>query len=237
MEIKIAIAKINKYGEANSGDTVEIIERPNGGFSAVMADGQIKGKKQKSISTLVAHRVIEHISNGIRDGAAIRTASNTILADYQGAVAADLHVVSVDLQTNTIIISRNNPLPVFLINEDTVDCLSTDSEPIGTRTDIRASIVELEMKPDMTIIAFTDGVANAGKHNPPNLDICEIVESILEEQESSAQEIADFLINRSIRLDDGRPKDDMSVFVLQVLPQSKDRIRRMNVSFTPDEEA
>lgn len=237
MEIKIAIAKTNKYGEANSGDTVEIIERPNGGFSAVMADGQINGKKQKTISTMVAHRVIEHISNGIRDGAAIRAASNTIFAEYQGKVSADLHVVSVDLQTNTIIISRNNPLPVFLINEDTVDCLSTDSEPIGTSKDIRASIVELEMKPDMTIIAFTDGVSNAGSHNLPNLDICEIVESILEEQDSSAQQIADFLINRSIRLDDGRPKDDMSVFVLQVLPQSKDRIRRMHVSFTPDEES
>ena len=235
MDIRIAIAKINKQGELLSGDTVEVIERPNGGFSLVMADGQKDGQKQKAISILVTHRVIEHISNGVRDGAAIRTASNAIFSEFQGAVNADLNVISVDLETNTIIVSRNNPLPVFLINDDIVDCLSTESEPIGSRMDIRASIVELEMKPDMTIIAFTDGIFNAGRNNPPQLDICEIIESIIEEQSSSAQEIADFLINRSIRLDDGRPKDDMSVIVLQVSSQSKDRIRRMNVSFSTEE--
>ena len=40
MEVQVAVAKIGKYATAESGDTVEVVERPQGGISAVVADGQ-----------------------------------------------------------------------------------------------------------------------------------------------------------------------------------------------------
>ena len=40
MEVQIAVAKVNKYATSESGDTLEVIERPNGGLSVVLADGQ-----------------------------------------------------------------------------------------------------------------------------------------------------------------------------------------------------
>jgi len=230
MEIKVAIAKVDKYGTGKSGDTVEVIERPNGGLSVVLADGQINNKDQKSISTLVSHRVIDHISDGVRDGAAIRATSGSIFAEHEGGVRANLNVISADLQTNTILVSRNNPIPVFLISDEQVDCLSSESEAIGARSDITPSIVELAIKPGMAIIAFSDGVYNAGRQEPQIPDICTTIEALIEEQEPTAQEIADFLLNRAIRLDEDRPRDDMSVVVFMITPQSTDRIRRMNVS-------
>ncbi len=235
MEIKIAVAKIDKYGSGNSGDTVETIERPNGGLSAVLADGQIGGHDTKTISTMVSHRVIDHITDGVRDSAAIRAASNNIFLEHNGSVQANLNVLTVDLQTNTILISRNSPVPVFLVNEDSVDCLSSDSEPIGGRVDISPSIVELQIRAGMKVIVFSDGVFNAGRKNQEGLDFCTTIQALIEEQEPSAQEIADFLLNQSIRLDDGRPKDDMSVIVLLLKAQSNDQIRRMSVSMTLDE--
>lgn len=237
MKITVAVAKIDRYGSSESGDTVEVIERPNGGISVVFADGEINERNKKSISTMVSHRVIDHISDGVRDGAAIRAVSRSIFAEHQGSVRANLNVLSVDLQTNTIIVSRNNPVPVFLINHEKVDCLSSDSEPIGGRVDIDPSIVELPINPGMTIIVYSDGVANAGKSNQQNPDICTTIEALIEEQEPSAQEIADFLLNRAIRLDDSLPKDDMSIIVLQVSAHSKDRIRRMLVSMTLDDDS
>lgn len=235
MEIRIAVAKIDKYGSGNSGDTVETIERPNGGLSAVLADGQIDGHDNKTISTMVSHRVIDHITNGVRDSAAIRAASNNIFLEHNGSVRANIAVLTVDLQSNTILISRNSPVPVFLVNEDIVDCLSSDSEPIGVRNDILPSIVELQIRAGMKVIVFSDGVYNAGHKTQPSSDFCTTIQALIEEQEPSAQEIADFLLNQAIRLDDGRPKDDMSVVVLLLNPQSKDLIRRMSVSMTLDE--
>jgi len=40
MEILIAAAKVNKYATSESGDTLEVVERPNGGLSVVLAAGK-----------------------------------------------------------------------------------------------------------------------------------------------------------------------------------------------------
>ncbi|NIT55497.1 MAG: serine/threonine-protein phosphatase, partial [Aliifodinibius sp.] len=50
MEVNIAVAKIRKYATSTSGDTVEVTERPNGGVSVVLADGQSSGKGAKWVS-------------------------------------------------------------------------------------------------------------------------------------------------------------------------------------------
>ncbi len=234
MEIKIAVSKINKHGAGKSGDTVESIERPNGGFSIVMADGQINAVAQKSISTMVCHRVIDHISNGVRDGAAIRATSSRLFSESDGSIKANLNVLSVDLQTNTIIVSRNNPVPVYLINQGKVDCLQAFSESIGTRSDISPTIVELEIQPNMAVIVFSDGAYNAGQLNKSETEVRTMIKALIEEQEPPAQELADYLLHRAIRLDEGRPNDDMSILVMQISPRSTDQIRRMNVSMNID---
>lgn len=234
MEVKIAIAKTNKHGNGLSGDTVEVTERPNGGISIVLADGQIEGRNSKVISTMVAHRVLAHISEGVRDGASIRTAASNIYTEHQGKVQANLCVISADLQTNTIIVSRNNALPIFLISEESVDCLSSDSERFGSRLDAAPTIIELPIRPEMAVVVFSDGIFNAGQHNQLSMDICGTLEAFIEEQEPTAYEIADFLLNRAIRLDGGQPADDMSVIVLLVSSRPTDTIRRLNISMPLD---
>ena len=74
MEVQIAVAKINKYAVSESGDTLEVVERPNGGLSVVLADGQSSGRGAKAISLLVVRKVIGLLAEGVRDGAAARAA-------------------------------------------------------------------------------------------------------------------------------------------------------------------
>ena len=47
LEIQVAAAKIGKYATSESGDTLEMIERPHGGVSLVLVDGQRSGKAAK----------------------------------------------------------------------------------------------------------------------------------------------------------------------------------------------
>lgn len=232
MELRFAVAKINNAFLAKSGDTVEIIERPNGGLSAVMADGRINGQSNKGISTMLSHRVIGNISEGVRDGSAIRAVSSRVFAEHNGHVQADLTVISADMQSNTILVSRNTPVPVFVVSEGKVDCLTTESEQIGLRADITPAIVELPIQPGLVVVAFSDGIIHAGQQSQQAFEISTSIESFLEEQEPTAQEIADFLLNQAIRMDNGRPHDDMTVVVMTVSYQSPDQIRRMNVTMT-----
>ena len=64
MEIQIAAAKVNKYATSESGDTLEVIERPNGGVSVVLADGQTSGRGAKAVSQLVVRKVIGLLAEG-----------------------------------------------------------------------------------------------------------------------------------------------------------------------------
>jgi len=47
MEICVGISKVSKYAVSDSGDTAEVVERPNGGLSVVLADGQSSGRGAK----------------------------------------------------------------------------------------------------------------------------------------------------------------------------------------------
>jgi subtilisin-like proprotein convertase family protein len=56
-----------------------------------------------------------------------------------------------------------------------------------------------------------------------------ILESLLEDQEPSPQEIANTILSEAIRLDQNMPDDDMSLIVLRVVIQGDEPIRRMTV--------
>ena len=229
MEISIAVAKINKYATSESGDTLEVVERPNGGLSVVLADGQTSGRGAKTISTLVVRKVISLLAEGVRDGAAARAASDYLYTERKGKVSATLNVLSADLQTGTLVITRNNPAPVFLAQDEKIDCLNAESEPIGTSRNIRPSICEVALESGLTVVVYTDGLSYAGERYGTAMDVCTTLEALIEDQIPTAQEVADSLLSNAIRLDQGRPEDDISVVVLRTIPESGDSIRRMTV--------
>jgi serine phosphatase RsbU (regulator of sigma subunit) len=229
MEIQIAVAKTNKYAVSESGDTLEVVERPNGGVSVVLADGQTSGRGAKAISTMVVRKVISLLAEGVRDGAAARAASDYLYTERYGKVSATLNILSADLQTGTLVITRNNPSPVFIGREEQIEILDSESSAIGTSRNIRPAISEIALEGWISIVMYTDGILHAGDRYGQSLDICTLLESMLEDQNPSSQEIADILLDQAIRLDQGRPNDDMSVVVLRVLPFESDLIRRMTV--------
>lgn len=229
MEIQIAVAKVNKYATSESGDTLEVVERPSGGLSVVLADGQTSGKGAKAISTMVVRKVISLLAEGVRDGAAARAASDYLFTERNGKVSATLNVISVDLQTNTLVITRNNPSPVYIAHGDVIDRLDTESKPIGTSRNIRPSICEMPLENGLTLVVFTDGLINAGERAGKSLDVSTVLEALLEESDPNAQEIADSLLAQALRLDEGRPGDDISVVVLRARPNLSDNVRRMTV--------
>jgi serine phosphatase RsbU (regulator of sigma subunit) len=229
MEIQIAVAKTNKYAVTESGDTLEVVERPNGGLSVVLADGQTSGRGAKAVSMMVVRKVIGLLAEGVRDGAAARAASDLLYTEKQGKVTSTLNIVSVDLHTGTVVISRNNPAPFFIARGEEIDCISSESKSIGTARSTRPVISEIPVEPGLVIVIYTDGLIHAGERTGRPMDVCTSLQAMLEEQEPSPQAIADTLLSEAVNLDEGRPTDDISVVVLKVLKRRGDNVRRMTV--------
>lgn len=228
MEIQIGVAKINKYATSESGDTLEVIERPNGGLSVVLADGQRSGKSAKRISNMVVRKVVSLLAEGVRDGAAARAASDYLYSMRGGKVLSTLNILSIDLESYTLVISRNNPSPIFYIKNKKNKSLDEPSKPVGVYRNTKPIITELPLQSGLTVIAFTDGMITAGERKGKKIDIQKELENCVEES-FSAQQIADHMIKLALDLDDHRPIDDTSLVVLQVTPQRGDVIRRMSV--------
>ena len=229
MEIQIAIAKINKFSSTDTGDTVEFIERPNGGISVILSDAKLNQKSSKALSMKVVHRVVNLIGEGIRDGIAAKAVSSVLFRENAGNVSASLSILSTDLQTNTFVITRNNPAPVIVLQNGKVSRLSAKSIELGHRENIEPSVNEIPLKSGTTLIMFTDGVVNAGSAQGLTYDLFTTLDALVEEQEPTANEIAEFLLSQAISLDQGKPEDDMCVVVLQTTPHEDNPILRLIV--------
>jgi len=229
VEVQIAVAKVGKYASSESGDTLEAVERPNGGLSLVLADGQTSGHGAKAISMMVVRKVISLLAEGVRDGAAARAASDALYTEKKGKVISTLNIASVDLHTGTIVLTRNNPASFFIARGDKVDCLNAESVPLGTSRDVRPIITEVEIEAGLTVVIYTDGLLHAGERRGQPMDICEVIRSLLEDQDPTPQELADSLLAFAVHLDENRPADDISVLVLKVIHQTGDEVRRMSI--------
>ncbi|HET6596994.1 MAG TPA: SpoIIE family protein phosphatase [Anaerolineales bacterium] len=234
MEVQIAVAKVNKYAVSESGDTLEVVERPNGGLSVVLADGQSSGRGAKAISLLVVRKVIGLLAEGVRDGAAARAASDALYTDKQGKVISTLNIASVDLRSGTLVLTRNNPAPMFICRGERIDLLDEESIPLGTSRNIRPLITEIAIEPGLIVVIYSDGLVHAGKRRGMPMDVGAMLRSVLEDQDPTPQALADALLAQAVSLDDERPADDISVLVLKVTAHMGDNVRRMAVRLPID---
>ncbi|MBI3973699.1 MAG: SpoIIE family protein phosphatase [Chloroflexi bacterium] len=231
LEIGIAVAKVPKYAVAESGDTVEVTERPHGGLSVVLVDGQGSGRAAKALSNLVAKKAIALLADGIRDGATARAVHDFLFAYRRGQVSAELAVISADLVTRTLVVSRNTHCPAILVHDGTVDCWSEPASAIGLYPNTKPLIRELPIAAGTLAVVYSDGIEGAGVRRGLKLD----TEAEVRRQAASgatAEMIAGALLDAALALDEHRPADDMSVAVVGVGPaKAKDGARRLVLHF------
>lgn len=231
VEVQIGAAKVAKYATRESGDSLEIIERPHGGLSAVLVDGQRSGRSAKIISNIVARKAISLLGEGIRDGATARAAHDYLRTHRSGQVSAELQIVSVDLTSNTLVISRNTRCPALVVRDGRLEVLDAPSQPIGIYANTKPVIVELPLRPDTYVVVFTDGLSLAGTGSGCDRDVTGIVRRAVE-QRMTAQGMADAILSAALEAEDHRPKDDISVLVVAVLESSiPHAVRRLSVRF------
>jgi serine phosphatase RsbU (regulator of sigma subunit) len=232
LNISVAAAKVSKYATSESGDTLELIERPMGGLSLVLADGQRSGKAAKSISNIVARKAVTLLAEGVRDGAVARAAHDYLRTMRGGKVSATLNIISVDLATETIVISRNSHCPTVVWQSGQLALLDEPSKPVGIHTWTKPWIAEMPLVADTFVVAYTDGVMHAGGQGDRRVDVPALLQQWMGEEGCTAQTLADAILSQAVELDRGRPADDISVVVVCVRSATDDTdgVRRLSAS-------
>lgn len=229
LKIDVAVVKTNKYASRESGDTVEIVERPGGGISVIMADGQGSGRAAKTLSLLVTAKVSALLKEGVRDGASARAANDFLFAMRNGQVSATLDILSVDLKTGTIVITRNSETACYIRTAEGSEVSAGAERPLGIYPRTRPWAAEIPVGPGVRVILVSDGVTNSGRRTGmPPIDLKAISENA--GPQASAADIVDLALGEAIARDERKPADDMSVVAL-TLPEHDQAtlVRRMGV--------
>lgn len=231
MEVKIGVAKVGKYPSEISGDSVEVVERPSGGVSVVIVDGQGSGRAAKRMSHMIATKAASLIEDGARDGAVMRVINDQLYAFRDGQVSATATILTADLDHRCLVISRNSNTPVVVASSSAAHSLDLPVEPIGVRRLMKPAITHLELQEGTTLIGFTDGVVHAGRYDQQERFSFDWVYQKLRKG-LGVQELANSILDYAISLEKGKPRDDMVVAVLMVLERENTLgIRRMSVSY------
>ncbi|MHB8647475.1 MAG: SpoIIE family protein phosphatase [Thermomicrobiales bacterium] len=221
----LAAAKTSHYAARESGDTVELVERPDGGFTLVLVDGQGHGYPAKLLSLQLTAKAVALIKEGVRDGAVARAVHDYLHAYRGGRVSATLDLLTLDLGTNSILISRNADVPGMICSDGHWALLPTLSGPIGIRRHARPAIDHYELALGLQVVLCTDGIIHAGERYGVPLDLLAALPGDSRDP-ASAQTLADTLLAAAIAADRGLPNDDMTVVALTITAREERAVTR-----------
>lgn len=230
MHLDIAVAKVRKYAVPESGDTIETIERPGGGISIVVVDGQRSGRSAKAISNMVARKAVSLLAEGVRDGAVARAAHDYLYTQRAGKVSATLNIASVDLESRTLVLSRNSHCPIIVSQDGEPRLLDEPSNPVGVHKGTKPVIAEIPLAPATIVVIYTDGLIAAGERTGQSLDVLQAMRELIPHH-LTARQIARDLLDRALALDEHRPADDISLVVLTISKfDQRNDVRWLNIS-------
>ena len=201
MRIKLGLAKVIKHGAEVSGDSFELVERPNGGVTVILSRGQGNDAAAHSVGSLVANRAAALVSSGEQDDK-ISAAVHDYLYETSGKRApCTLSLVSIDTAEETLRISRNALAPVLVKTPDFDAVYDDGANPIGLAKHSKPDLCELPITGETVAIAFTDGLLTMGKkhgHTPSTEHIMEIA---AKNRPSDAMFIAESIAEYVVGLD------------------------------------
>jgi serine phosphatase RsbU (regulator of sigma subunit) len=227
--IEIAVAKTHKYASRESGDTVEVVERPGGGLTLVMVDGQGSGRGARDISQMLVSRALGLIKDGVRDGVVARSLNDVLFAQRHGKVSAALDLVSVDLLAGEVVVTRQGSAGAVVRHGDWSEAIAGEAAPLGRYARTRPDIAQYPLEAGLTVVVVSDGISGSGRkagHAPFEL------ESFLIDIDPDAetQAVADAVLDAARTRDGGLPGDDSTVGVVRLVPlPDPDSVRRMSV--------
>jgi serine phosphatase RsbU (regulator of sigma subunit) len=230
-QVEIGIAKRSKWSTRESGDTAEVVERPAGGFSVVIVDGQGSGAAAKSLSLMLTAKAVSLLKDGVRDGAVARAVHDHLLAYRGGKISASLDIASVDAESHSIVVTRNGTTPFVVVRGDQDPELVLPGEgAIGRYRFTRPSVWAYPLADRLQIWLVTDGVSGAGRRSGERHLVLRDAVAACTTKDAAAEELASALLDSAVAADLGRPADDMTVAVVAVRRDGgDDLVRRLRV--------
>ena len=204
----VGAVSVARHGMHECGDIVRVLDRPDGGICAIIADGQGHGRAARLIAAMAVGRIKALVGEGAREDAALIAANDLLLAHRGGQVSCEAAIVSVDLIDGVIRVTRFARASCITIGDAGAAITGGEAPPLGIYRRAVPVVDTVEASASVACLVASDGVRAAGERTGHPLDLAAELARVATH---GGDEAARAILSAAIAADEGRPRDDMSV--------------------------
>lgn len=211
--LELGIARTKKYNSTISGDSNTIIKLKDGKILVAISDGMGSGDIAARNSKKVVLNLEKLLNTGFEEDRAVKLINSYMLVGKEPDNFATIDAMIFDPLVGLTEFIKIGACPTFICNKKgQVITVDSNNLPVGMLGDIEIETKTKLLKRGDLLVMITDGVLDA------NFDKKEqaVIELIKAVKTTSAQRLADIMLQESIDCNFGMPKDDMTVIVARV---------------------
>ncbi len=197
-----------------SGDNFRCFMPGGGKFVMTLSDGMGTGKRASLESQAIVELLDSFLRAGFDKHTAVRLINSIMVLKSENDSFATLDMCIIDLHTGEVEFIKTGAEPSFIKQGRNVETVRAASLPVGLMPEMEVSTFARKVKEGDTIVMITDGVETK---EGGDKWIKGFMESI---SPTSANDLAQKLLDRAIKESGGKPYDDMTVISLKVRKKS-----------------
>lgn len=213
--IESGVAKVAKGGEWLSGDNYAMIELNSDKYAVAISDGMGNGEKAYLESSETLSLLQKVLQSGIEETVAIKSVNSILSLRNTDEMFSTLDLAMIDMQDAHAKFLKIGSTPSFIKRGNKVTKVEAGNLPMGILPEFEVEVVSEQLKDGDLLIMCSDGIFDA-KRQIENQE--QWMKRIIAEIETNqAQEVADVILERVIRSDQGNViDDDMTVVVTRI---------------------
>ena len=206
-------ARAIREQEKVSGDNYSILELDCGKLVVILSDGMGSGEKACLESSAVIERMETLLEAGHTVNRAMNIVNNTLLAAGELSNMSTLDVCSLDLYTGNCEFRKMGAAASFIKSSVYVEPVAMNRLPLGIFFRNEDDFISRELMDKDYLVMVTDGVLDAFSSG----DYEEMLGQYLRDmRECSPAEVAQRILQFSLKCSGGHIRDDMTILVLEV---------------------
>ena len=206
------VASMTKAGENACGDTYSIIRIDERTFLCALSDGMGSGEYARRISDS-AVSLLESFYRAGMSGETVLSTVNRLLSFNREESFACIDMATVNLDTGRAdIVKIGSPLG-FLLAEQSIEILESDSLPLGLLDGVRPTALTRTLSDGNVLLFLSDGITAAFGSS------ADIADHLAVQPLSNPQTLVDDLLAEALRRTGGIAADDMTAVAVRLFAQ------------------
>lgn len=210
--LEFGIAKAKKNGNTILGDSSTRIKLKDGKILIALSDGMGTGDEAARNSKKVVINLESLLNTGFEEERAVKLINSYLLVSKQEDNFATIDAMIFNPENGLANFIKIGACPTFIRTNNGIVTIESNSLPAGILGEINIETREKILKSGNVVVMVTDGVIDA----QPEKNEQALMEVISAVKNTSAQRLADIILQEALDSNFGIARDDMTVIVTRV---------------------